>query len=325
VVSDGSKLYMAYIRGSSDIYAGSVWWAYSTNSGVTWTDSTTPLLYGKYHSQYGPGGRQHERDTTGKLLEGFDALTMAFRNEGGSTWAYIYASYAHPSREASTSIYGMQSYITYRIRIDPAVAGGLTSDRQVLYNNPASPAGLVWKQHNGAFAWSDNDPTCWVCDTTYLPDTNYSDSTKLAPGRLRGGWEIVDPSLGVWNTASVTHNGTDFVMLLWNGNGSLAANSAIKFRVSQNGADWSAPYDVDLTYLNTDPNATPPGASHGLIPVHPAMWYGTLGGQTAYWGFFSLHWFGAYNGTRILPVKLTVPAGQMFPAAAAGNTYSVIP
>ncbi|HEX8616728.1 MAG TPA: hypothetical protein VF911_03985, partial [Thermoanaerobaculia bacterium] len=331
VVSDGTTLYMAHLRGNSDIYAGSVWWAYSTDNGVTWQESATPLMYGKYHSQFGPRGKEHVfsggSETSGAWEpEGFHSVTMAFRTEGTSTWAYIYASYYHPGREANVNSWATSSNLTYRIRIDKTMSGHLSNDRQLLYDDPAQ--GFVWKRHNGAFTWSDpvaGDPTtCWVCNAPYLPDTNYADATKVAPGRVRSSWQHYTSQDGLWDTASVTHNGTDFVMLLWNGNANLAGNEQMKVKVSKNGVDWSGPYSVDASYLLTDPKATPPGASVGLLPVHPTLWYGTLSGTTAYWGFFPLHWFGTYNGTRILPAKLGVPSGQTFPVAPAGNTYAVI-
>lgn len=359
-VSDGlypHNLYMAYIRGSSDIYAGEVWWAYSTDDGQTWTDTTTPLMYGKYHSQYGPRAIEHVTGSNSET-EGFDSMSMAMRfDESGVLWAYIYASYRHPAREVNGSNdIPFVSYITYRVQIDRSIAGGLTGTRQVFYNDPVQ--GWGWKPHNGAFAWKDhdsNDPSCGPCTGVYYPDKDWSDATKLYPGRLNqpsaqtsgqtNGWYYYGgPQLDnlYWNTRTVTHNGTDFVMLLWNGALDVTNTTAPpeKLTISHNGVDWCGPYDVDLRGIVSDPNAINSLVGTSAPVAHPALWYGTLSGVTAYWGFLSLHgignpqWNGSaweyqlYNGTQILPIKLlpngTFPTYGGAAAPCTSRTYSVL-
>jgi len=322
----GSHVFAVYSRGNSDGYAGELWWAYSTDNGANWQQYPTPVMYGKYHSRFGPLGRTHV--TLGSEAEGFGGASMAFLYEQGVLYAYIYTLYISPSREN----HAVTAYLalTYKIRIVLSTASGLTSDRYILLRN-------TWTPHDGAFVFSS-----WP-GYSYSPDSTYEPGAPFI-GDYDSSWNETTGNIFV--PSSVTHNGSVFVMLLGTHFSGDNNTTPLRYRVSSNGVDWCGPagldagfgnttdkgvYQIDISALATDANAAGP---HHRSPVvgetsfHNSMWYGTLSGTTSYWGFLTLSRWAEdpavpdggdpddgdwYNGSRILPVKFRLASNATFP------------
>jgi hypothetical protein len=83
----------------------------------------------------------------------------------------------------------------------------------------------------------------------------------------------------------------------------------VKLLKSTAGLNWTAAGELDMTKINCQ-------YGNDYRAAHNAIFYGTLGtgsgNVTGFWGFFSfvdpqLGNLGPYYGTRILPVKFSIP------------------
>ncbi len=266
-----NKVYMAFQKGNGDTWSGEVWWAVSSDWGVTWSVYPSPILYGLYH-------RGH--DANGNCNEGFTGISMATSNSAGVTWINIYGAYSHPGREKPNG-HGMISAIHYRFRYDPNHPYGFSPTKELYYNGS-------FINHSGKFVWD------------FDMGAPYGSDIKLDSTLTQAPWYKPDQ----YFTGSVTRDFNGIYYMLvdhWRVPGE---TGRLYYVTSCDAVNWSSVKAIDTTAIS---NLYP-----GKSVINNAIWYGTLTAgtgppQTGMWGFFSLDPFcnnEAYNGTRILPVKI---------------------
>lgn len=210
----------------------------------------------------------------GACPEGFAGISMTTTQEGTNTWIHIYGSYHHPDRERRTGDSGT-SAIHVRFLYDRNHPFGFSSTAQLYYNGN-------FISHSGKYVWG------------YDTGAPYGTDPKLDPNLAAAPWSPP----GYFFTYSVTKAGSTgpYYMIVdkWRG-----AGEPLYYVTSCDAIHWSGVKTIDTTAVsNLYPNK---------ILVNNALWYGTLSGTTAMWGFLSLGQFcgsDVYNGSRILPVKV---------------------
>lgn len=266
----GNKVFMAYEKGNGDWWNGEIWWAVSSDWGATWSVYSSPILYGLNH-------RAHDAD--GGCPEGFAGISMTTSTDAGGTWVHIYGSYFHPDRERRAQDSGV-SAVHYRFRYDANHPFGFSSTKQLYYNG-----GFI--NHSGKFVWG------------YEAGSPLAGDVKLEPTLTDAPWS---PD-GYFFTSSVTKDSSGIYYMLvdnWRNDG-----DPLHYVTSCDAVTWSGVKHIDTTAISS--------AYPGKVLVNNSFWWGTLSGITGMWGFPSLAEFcsaNPYDGTRILPVRITFSAPQ---------------
>jgi len=266
-----NKVYMAFLKGNSDAWNGEVWWAVSSDWGYTWSVYSAPIFYGFYH-------RGHAAN--GSCPEGFAGISMTTTlDNNGVTWIHIYGSYHHPERERGAWD-AATSAIHYRFPYNPGHPFGFNSPVELYYNGTFIP-------HSGKLVWN------------YDAGVAYGSDQKLNTNLAAAPWSPP----GYFFTYSVTKNPSTGVYYM-NVDKWRSDTDPLYYVTSCDAIHWSGVKEIDTTAVR---NLYP-----GKYLVNNAYWYGTLSGQTGMWGLLSLGNFcggvggeGVYDGTRILPVKIS--------------------
>ncbi len=262
-----NKVYMAFLKGNSDAWNGEVWWAVSSDWGYSWSVYGAPIFYGLYH-------RGHAAN--GSCPEGFAGLSLATTVQNGVTWINVYGSYHHPARERGSGD-AATSGIHYRFAYNPGHPFGFSVPAELYYNGSFLPS------HSGKLVWDYDTGPAYGSDPKL--DTNLTAAPWYSPNHFF--------------TYSVTKNTSTGVYYM-NVDTWRQAGDPLYYVTSCDAVHWSGVKRIDTSAVwNLYP---------GKILVNNAYWYGTFSGQTGMWGLLSLGDYcgpDVYDGTRILPVKIT--------------------
>jgi len=252
------------------------WW----NGEIWWAVSGD---WGQTWSVYGSPilyGLYHRgHDANGSCPEGFAGISMTTSTDAGGTWIHIYGGYFHPDREKRSQDSDV-SAVHYRFRYNPGHPFGFSSTKQLYYNG-----GFI--DHSGKFVWG------------YDAGAAYGSDPKLEPTLTQAPW--APP--GYFFTGAVTRDASGIYYMVvdhWRG-----AGEPLYYVTSCDAVSWSGVKTIDTTAVSS--------LYPGKVLVNNAIWYGTLSGQAAMWGFLSLGQYcssNVYDGTRILPVKIAFSAPQ---------------
>lgn len=289
-----NKVYMAFEKGNGDIWNGEIWWAVSSDWGRTWSVYPSPILYGLYHRGHDAGAVRCSENPMETICrcegdptkvcgcgEGFAGISMTTSTDAGVTWIHIYGGYTHPDRERRAWD-AWTSAVHYRFRYDPNHPYGFSSTKQLYYNG-----GFI--NHSGKFVWG------------YDAGAPYASDIKLDPTLTHASWARPD----IIGTASVTKDANGIYYMLVDG--WRKPGDPLYYVTSCDAVSWSGLKTIDTTAIPS------PQPGHPALVINNAIWYGTLSGQTGMWGFLSLGQYCSldpYDGTRILPVKITFSAPQ---------------
>jgi len=270
VVRIGSKVFMAYLKGNGDWWTGEMWWAVSSDDGVTWSTQTQPLLYPLVH-------RGHQAHNCG---EGFTRLSLTTTTDASGTWFHAYGTYFHPAREIQP---GLLSFVDYRFKYDAANAFGLGNPKQIWANNQ-------WVNSSGKLVWT--------YDTSTPPEPG---DVKLDPSAVQASW-----GGNFFFTQSVTRgpNGVYYMLVDdW-----AISGDPLTLRTSCDGTNWnSTPLQIDTAMVwNNYPGKT---VVQAALYYGTRFNNATQTVQTGFWAILSLgSWCSSnpYDGSRILPAKVTM-------------------
>lgn len=296
-----NKVYMAFLKGSSDWWSGEVWWAVSSDWGETWSVYDSPILYGFYHrghetKRYGNACIFPREENEGcSCNEGFGGLSITTSSDAGGTWIHLYGTYFHRELEANRKS-PLPSAIHYRFRYDPNHPFGFSPSKQIYYDG-----GFI--DHSGKLVWD------------YDSGAPQGSDVRLSSPSIKAPWATLDRFF----TSSVTRDSRGIYYMVIDG---WRGNDPIFYVLSSDAVNWSGVRRVNVA------------AVYGRFPGKPlinnALWYGTLpaatGSTTGLFGFYSLDRVcgdSDYNGTRILPVKVSFILPEVVWRNSAGGENKI--
>ena len=282
-----NKLFMAFAKGNGDWWSGEIWWAVSGDDGASWSVYQNPILYGYYHRWHHASNPNPQ--STAFCNEGVIGISLATTTDAsGKVWFHVYASYAHPDAERNRLVDPAYSAIDYRFGYNPLHPFGFGTGTDLWYNG-------AYRPNSGKFVWSYDSGSAQTRNDGGLDD-------KLQPGSVLASWT----KNNLFNTFGVTTqtvNSKNIYMMMIDGWRSVG--DPLHVVTSCDGTIWSSVQNISTQAVT---NAYP-----GKMLVDNSIWYGTLSNIASLWGFLSLapDPTNAYDGTRILPVKIegVIPPG----------------